>query len=165
MLKSIMLIAAPLTIALAVPAAAQDVTPMTPAEYVKVAGASDLFERQSAQIVLATTTDANVRSFATMMLSAHAQSTQMVKAAALKSGVRVAPPMLMPVQMEMIAQLKAESGPARDAAYIAQQRGAHNQALSVQMAYASDGTAPTLRMAAGKIVPVVQEHIAMLMKM
>jgi putative membrane protein len=65
--------------------------------------------------------------------------------------MKVAPPMLMPLQKEMIAQLRAEQGPTRDAAYLAQQRAAHGQALSVQKAYAMDGTAPALRAAATKI--------------
>ena len=69
---------------------------MAPAEYVATAGASDLYERQSSQIVLETTANPDVRSFATMMLSAHAQSTAEVKAAAIKSNVRPAPPMLKP---------------------------------------------------------------------
>ncbi|WP_231639020.1 DUF4142 domain-containing protein [Sphingomonas profundi] len=138
---------------------------MTPAEYVATAGASDLYERQSSQIVLETTADPNVRSFATMMVSAHAKSTADVKAAAAKSKVKAAPPALMPAQAEMIAQLKAETGPARDAAYIAQQKVAHGQALAVQQAYAAGGTAPALKATAATIVPVVQDHIAMLMKM
>jgi putative membrane protein len=156
------LLAAPIALLAAVPAMAQV---MTPADYVKTAGASDLYERQSAQIVLQTTTNADVRAFADMMLSAHAQSTADVKAAAMKSKVAVTPPMLMPLQAEMIAQLTDETGAARDAAYIAQQKAAHNQALNVQKAYAMEGTAPALKAAAGKIVPVVQSHIAMLMKM
>jgi putative membrane protein len=156
------LLAAPIALLAAVPAMAQV---MTPADYVKTAGASDLYERQSAQIVLQTTTNADVRAFADMMLSAHAQSTADVKAAAMKSKVAVTPPMLMPLQAEMIAQLTDETGAARDAAYIAQQKAAHNQALNVQKAYAMEGTAPALKVAAGKIVPVVQSHIAMLMKM
>jgi putative membrane protein len=160
MFKCALLLAAPF--ALVVPAAAQV---MTPAEYVKTAGASDLFERTSAEVVLQTTANPGVRSFATMMISDHTKSTQMVKAAALKSKVMVAPPKLMPAQAEMIAQLKSETGPARDATYLTQQRAAHNQALSVHKAYASSGTAPALKMAAGQIVPVVQHHIAMLMKM
>ncbi|WP_375398477.1 DUF4142 domain-containing protein [uncultured Sphingomonas sp.] len=160
--KRHILLAASLALMVAAPATAQV---MTPAEYVATAGASDLFERQSAQIVLETTTDANVRSFATMMLSAHAQSTAEVKAAAAKSKVPAPPPVLTPLQMEMIAELRAETGAARDALYIAQQKAAHGQALSVQQAYASGGTAAALRMAAAKIVPVVSEHIAMLMKM
>jgi len=146
----------------AVPAQAQV---MPPAEYVATAGASDLYERTSSELVLQTTADPKVREFATMMLKAHAASTAEVKAAAAKSKVEAAPPELTPVQAEMIAQLRAEAGTTRDVAYIAQQKGAHGQALSVQAAYAKDGTSAPLRAAAAKIVPVVEHHIAMLKAM
>ena len=49
----------------------------------------------------------------------------------------------------------SESGPARDATYIAQQKASHNQALAVQKAYATDGAAPALKAATAGIVPVV----------
>lgn len=146
----------------ATPAAAQV---MAPSEYVATAGASDLYERQSSQIVLETTTDPAVRSFAGMMIVHHQKSTDDVKAAAMRARVPVAPPMLTPTQSELIAELRAESGPARDATYIAQQRASHGQALAVQQAYAASGTATPLKAAAAKIVPVVKSHIAMLMKM
>jgi predicted outer membrane protein len=81
---------------------------MPAAEYVKTAGASDLYERQSSQVVLETTADPKVRSFAQMMLTAHAKSTADVKAAAMRSKVPVAPPKLTLAQAEMIAQLRAE---------------------------------------------------------
>ena len=135
---------------------------MAPAEYVKAAGAGDLFERQSSQIVLETTRNPKVRDFATMMIKQHTKSTADVKAAAAKARVPVAPPMLTPAQAEMIAQLRGESGPARDATYIAQQRAAHGQALAVQEAYAKGGRAMPLKMTAMKIVPVVKMHITML---
>jgi len=138
---------------------------MTPAEYVMTAGASDLFERESAKLVLETTYNPEVKMFATMMLTAHAQSTAEVKAAAMKSRVPAAAPMLTPLQTEMIAELTAVNGPDRDGVYIAQQKAAHGGALSVQQAYAMDGTAPALKSAASDIVPVVQHHIALLMKM
>jgi putative membrane protein len=156
------LFAAPVALLAAVPAMAQV---MTPADYVKTASASDLYERQSAQIVLQTTASPDVRAFAEMMMSAHAQSTADVKAAAMKSKVAAAPPMLSPLQAEIIAQLRDETSDSRDAVYIAQQKAAHNQALNVQQAYAMDGTVPTLKAAAARIVPIVQSHIAMLMKM
>ena len=151
-----------LTALVAVPASAQVVAP---AEYVKTAGASDLYERTSSQIVLQTTQDPKVRAFAQQMIAEHSKSTADVKAAAVRSRVAVAPPKLMPAQMELVAQLRAESGPARDATYLAQQRASHNQALDVQRAYALDGTAPALKAAAGKIAPVVEGHIAMLKAM
>ena len=138
---------------------------MPAGENVATAGASDLYERTSSQIVLETTADPKVRDFASMMLTAHVQSTADVEAAALKSKIKIAPPRLMPAQAEMIAQLRAETGAARDAAYVAQRRAAHGQALSVQKAYAMDGAAPALKQAAEKIVPVVEHHIVMLMPM
>lgn len=147
---------------IAAPAAAQV---MAPAEYVKIAGASDLYEITSSRTVLETTADPKVRSFADMMITHHTRSTADVKAAAAKAKLRPAPPALTPAQTELIAQLRAENGPARDAAYIAQQRASHNQALAVQQAYAREGTSPPLKTAATKIVPVVQQHIALLKTM
>lgn len=147
-------------IVLAAPAAAQV---MTPNEYVKTAGAGDLYERQSSALVLQTSQDPKIKAFAAMMIAQHAKSTADVKAAAAKSKVKAAPPVLTPAQAELIAQLKAERGPARDARYVAQQKAAHGQALSVQKAYAAEGTAAPLKEAAAKIVPVVEHHIHELM--
>ena len=138
---------------------------MPPAEYVATAGASDLYERTSSQIVLETTTDPKVRSFAQMMVAEHAKSTADVKAAAARSRVPAPDPKLNPLQTELVAQLRSEQGPARDAAYIAQQKAAHGQALNVQKAYAMEGTAPALKAAAAKIVPVVETHVALLKTM
>jgi len=146
----------------AAPAAAQV---MTPADYVATAGASDLYERTSSQIVLESTADPKVRSFAQMMIAQHGKSTADVKAAAARSRVKAPPPSLNPLQTELVAQLRSEAGPARDMAYVAQQKASHNQALTVQQAYAADGTAPALKAAAGAIVPVVQQHIEMLKSM
>lgn len=151
-----------LSLCIAAPTLAQV---MPASKYVDTAGASDLFERQSAQTVLETTTNPKVRDFAAMMLTAHAKSTASVKAAAVNAKVRVAPPMLMPAQSEMIAQLRAETGTARDAIYIAQQKTAHGEALAVQEAYANGGKALPLKLAAAKIVPVVKMHIAILKTM
>jgi len=149
-------------LAFAVPAAAQT---MAAPDYVKNAGASDLFERQSSQIVLQTTANPKVKSFANMMLSAHAKSTADVKAAAARSRVKVAPPMLTAEQKDMIAKLRAQTGTARDATYIEQQKAAHEKALALQQTYAETGTAAPLKAAAAKIAPVVKQHIDMLAAM
>jgi len=162
MTKTMMLLLALPATLVALPAAAQV---MAPADYVAIAGASDLYEITSSRIVLETTTDPALRRFAQMMVTHHAKTTADVKAAAAKSGVAPPPPALNPLQTELVAELQAESGPARDAAYIAQQKTAHGQALAVQKAYAKEGTAPALKAAATRTVPVVQSHIAMLMKM
>lgn len=157
-----MMLAVPATMAVATVAYA---AAMTPREYLMVAGASDLFERQSSQLIVDSTADPELKAFAREMIAAHTKSTAMVKAAAMKARLPVAPPVLTPAQQEMMAQLQAVNGPERDALYIAQQRSAHGQALAVQQAYAEGGTVPGLRAAAAQIVPVVKHHIMMLKMM
>jgi putative membrane protein len=147
---------------IAVPATAQV---MSPADYVATAGASDLYERTSSEIVLASTSDPKVRSFAQMMIDHHTKSTADVKAAAAKARVTAPPPKLNALQTELVAELRAEPAATRDAAYIAQQKASHGQALNVQKAYAMEGSSAPLKDAAAKIVPVVQNHIEMLKAM
>ena len=158
----LMLLCAPVLLAMSAPALAQ---PMVPAEYVATAGASDLYESQSSQIVLETTKNPKIKAFATMMVADHGKSTAAVKAAAAQSKVAATPAKLMPSQAELIAALRAERGPARDAVYVAQQRAAHGQALAVHKGYAMDGMAPALKKVAAGIVPVVMHHIEMLKAM
>ena len=143
----------------ALPAAA---LAQTPSAYVAAAGASDLFEQTSSKLVLRTTRDAKVRSFATMMVQDHAKSTGMVKAAAAKSGVKPAPPQMSPDQRTKIASLTKANGTARDQLYWEQQKAAHSAALKLHQSYAASGSAAPLKAAAAQIVPVVQHHIDML---
>jgi putative membrane protein len=154
--------AALLSLTVAAPVFAQA---MPAGAYVKAAGASDLFERQSAQMMLKSTRDPKIKSFASMMIHDHGESTAMVKAAAMRSGLHPKPPMLMPKQSQMLAELRMKHGTDRDMTYVTQQKAAHDEALALQEGYASSGSAPALRMAAGKIVPVVKHHIEMLGQM
>ena len=138
---------------------------MAPGDYVATAGASDLYERRSSELVLQSTQDPAIRQFATMMIAHHTKSTKDVVAAARQARVKAPPLKLMPAQVTMVTELKAVKGSARDKAYVAQQRQAHDQALALHKAYAAEGTVPALRAAAGKVVTVVQRHIDMLSKM
>lgn len=147
---------------IAAPALAQT---MTPAGFVAQAGASDLYERTSSELVLQTSKNPKVRAFAQTMIRDHAKSTADVKAAAAKAGVKVAPPTLMKAQTDMVAKLRAASGTARDQAYIAQQRTAHEQALALHKGYAANGTAAPLKAVAAATAPVVQHHLSMLQSM
>lgn len=130
--------------------------------FVAKAGASDLYERQSSQLVAASTHDRQIRRFAQDMIRDHTKSTQMVKSAALRSHMHPKPPMLDSQQRHMMADLRHAHGRDRDHAYLAQQRQAHAQALALMQDYASSGSTPALRRAAGDIVPVIQHHIEML---
>ena len=135
--------------------------PPTPV-YLAKAGASDLYEKTSSQIVLASTHNQGVRRFANMMIVDHSKSTANVKAAAMRSGMRAKPPMLNPMQTRMVRDLRQARGADRDRVYIEQQKQAHQMALALQQDYAATGSTPALRRTAGNIVPVVQHHIDML---
>ncbi|NJR79917.1 DUF4142 domain-containing protein [Sphingomonas corticis] len=141
------------------PAAAQTASP---AAYVAQAGASDQYEIQSSRLVMASTRDPKIRSFAQMMIQHHTKSTADVKAAATRAKLRPAPPKLMPMQADMVAQLRAQTGTGRDTLYVTQQKTAHQQALALHQSYAQDGSSAPLKAAAAKIVPVVEQHIATL---
>ena len=153
-----------LSTALLAPAAAIAVMPTPATTYVKKAGAGDLYEIQSSKLVM-NSTNPKLRGFAQEMVSDHTKSTADVKAAAMKAGMHPAPPMLSPKQSMMIANLNKVSGAARDQMYVEQQKAAHNEALALHEEYAANGTTPSLKMAATKIVPVVKSHIQMLAAM
>lgn len=131
----------------------------TPSGYVTKAGAGDLFEQTSSKLMLRSTKDAKVRSFATMMVEDHNKSSAMVKAAAAKSRVRAVPPQMTAEQKVHIAALTKATGEARDKLYWEQQKAAHAQALALHKDYAANGTAQPLKAAAAQIAPVVQKHI------
>lgn len=131
---------------------------LPPADFVKKAGASDLFEIKSAKVET-TSKNAKVRAFAKMMVTDHTKSTAMVKAAALKSGLKPKPPILEPKQEADLAALQQVDGAARDALYVSQQKAAHQDALALHKDNAANSSVPALKAASAKIVPVVQHHI------
>ena len=100
-----------------------------------------------------------------MMIAHHTKSTAEVTATARQAKLRPMPPKLTLRQAEMIAQLRAETDRTRDAPYIAQQKGSHNQKLTMHKACASEGSSPPLRRPATGIVQVVEQHIEMLKQM
>jgi putative membrane protein len=150
------------TLGLATAAAAQA---PAPAEFVAKAGASDMFEIESAHL-MSTSHNAMVKHFAEQMITDHTTSTRLITAAASTDHVRVEKPSLSVKQRADITAIKAvPEGKTRDDLYVKQQRAAHADALALMQAYASAGSAPHLKMTAAKVVPVVEKHQAMLGRM
>jgi putative membrane protein len=133
--------------------------PRDAATYVTVAGASDLYEIQSSQLAQQRAASEGVRRFAAMMIEHHTMTTQQVMTAARAAGMNPLPPALNPGQQRMMTELQGLSGAAFDAAYLRQQRMAHDQALALHSGYGKDGDTPSLREAATAAVPIVRRHI------
>ena len=141
------------------------VPPQSPADYLAQAGAGDLFEIESSKAVLAKTQNPMVRDFAQMMIKAHQGSTAKLEDAAAQAKLPVRTPVLMPDQQSMLDDVIAASADSVDAKYIANQKIAHQAALSLHQPYAATGDIAPLKLAASKIVPVVRNHIEMLEKL
>ena len=138
----------------------------SPGAYVTAAGQSDKFEITEGKLAETMGSSPKVKAFGRKMVTDHTKSTMQVMKAAMASGLpKMPPPVLRPDQQDMVSQLKATSGSAFDQMYIQQQTDSHQQALMVQQNYAMHGTAPALKAAAKKIVPVVKMHISMLQGM
>lgn len=141
------------------PAAAQMAA--TPAaDFVRMAGASDLYEIQSSEALLETTQNAELRRFAQMMIDNHGETTSSITAAARSAGLTPGEPALDAAKTTMVEELRAAEGPSRDMVYVTQQVTAHEQALALHRAYARDGDQPALKAAAASAVPVVERHLA-----
>ncbi len=133
--------------------------------YVMNAGAGDQYEIQSSRLLLTSTKNAKLRSFASMMVTDHTKSTADVKAAAMRAGLHPAPPKLDAMGTKNVAALRAATGTARDRLYVEQQKSAHQRALTLHQTYAQSGTAAPLKTVAASIAPVVQTHITELSTM
>ncbi|WP_454718835.1 DUF4142 domain-containing protein [Caulobacter segnis] len=134
------------------------------ADYVMQAGQSDAFEVQSGQLASAKGKRADVRAFGAKMVKDHTKSTQLVMAAATKSGLSTASPPLRSDQQDKLTQLQGASGEAFDSLYATQQLQAHEEALALHTAYAQGGDDANLKKTAAGVVPVVSMHLDMLRK-
>ena len=144
------------TIALAPVAASAIALPAK--TYVMKAGASDMFEIESAKLETASG-DPQVAAFAQMMIADHGKSTSDVMAAAGADGLSAMTPKMTPKQLAMVDSLKRTSGSQRDTLYKKQQIMAHMETLAFQKQYAMSGDKPHLKDTAAMIVPVVQHHL------
>jgi len=139
--------------------------PLAAPTYVMKAGAGDQYEIQSSRLLLTSTKNAKLRSFASMMVTDHTKSTADVKSAAIRAGLHPAPPKLDAMGTKNVAALRAATGTARDRLYVEQQKSAHQRALTLHQTYAQSGTAAPLKTVAASTAPVVQTHITELSTM
>ena len=135
--------------------------PSTPADYVAMAGASDLFEIESSELAAEKAQRQEVKDFAQMLVADHQKSTATLKtaAAAVQPPVTVAPELDASKQAMMDA-LRNASGADFDRLYLSQQIPAHEQALSMLQGYATGGGPEQLKQHASTTAPVVEKHLA-----
>lgn len=130
------------------------------AGYIAAAGASDMWEIETAKEIEEKTKDADIKAFSKMLIDHHNQSAAKVKAAAKQAGLAILPPTLNVDQQRMLNEIKQANSASVDAIFLAHQDMAHVAALTLHQNFSAHGDEQNLRNAATQIVPIIEQHLA-----
>jgi len=144
-------------------ATAQEAAPhasvISPAEFVRRAALSDMYETQSSELA-AVKGDTPTRALAAMLNADHQKSSSqlgvIVKGHAQDLPL---PPRLDPVHQKLIDELKNLEGPAFSKRFLQQQRQVHQEAVTLFESYQATRTSAELRQWAAQTVPKLKEHL------
>lgn len=126
--------------------------------FMEVATMSNLAEIQTSRLALQKSSNAQVRTFAQMMITMHTQAQAELNALAARKGIRLAdqPGADQRLQYNRLTTL---SGAAFDAAYKNVQVGGHQMTLDLIVTYRSVGRDAQALAYAAKLQPVVAGHL------
>lgn len=135
-------------------------TPATTARnFVADAASSDMYERQSSELILRNpAASPRIRDFARMMIADHTRTTDELRRAAESQRMHV-PPNMRPQQAGSIRQLQVHRGMDQVRLYVQQQMNAHNMALATDTSYANHGDNAALRQVASMAIPIIRGHL------
>jgi putative membrane protein len=136
-----------------------EATPTTRVAYVAMAAAGDLYEIQSSQIARTRAASRTVRDFAQMVAIDHTETSRQLMIGGRFAGMTPVTAALLPMQQQMLDQLRAAPAGGFDRVYLDQQVQAHQMALALHSNYARHGDSPPLRQVAGAAAPIVQQHL------
>ncbi|MGZ3275803.1 MAG: DUF4142 domain-containing protein [Caulobacteraceae bacterium] len=169
MLRFLLLAALP--VALAVPQAHAQSTTGAPSarttRFIAKTAATDGFERDAGQLAQKRSQNADVRSFAAMMVKDHTDTTakllQIVEKDHLPMPAKDPNP--DPNQAKQLTDLVHAPDRLFDRAYIHSQVVAHKFALALMEEYSASGDNPDLKKLAAGTEPAVQRHLDMAQKL
>ncbi|WP_341991124.1 DUF4142 domain-containing protein [Azorhizobium sp. AG788] len=133
--------------------------------FLETAAISNLFELETSKLALARTQSPQIRAFADMMVEDHTKiAARLKRAAADAKGDFTFPTALDGEHASLLEKLRAASGPAFDALYVQIQTTAHQQAVGLFGAFANDGDQTALKAFAAETLPIMQNHLAQVLK-
>ncbi|HEV2567632.1 DUF4142 domain-containing protein [Sphingomonas sp.] len=128
------------------------------ATYVAMAASSDTYEVQSSKLALQHASNPDVRNFAQMMVTDHANTSASVMAAAKQASIGN-PGGPNQKHTAMLKDLREAGHAKMERLYVDQQVMAHEEALALHQAFAAQGDNPGLKAAAAAAIPIVQRHL------
>lgn len=136
-------------------ASAQSVT--DPTAFVALAASSNMFEIESSELALDTSTNEDVKAFARHMVDDHTAAGEKMKAAAETDGI-LPPATMTDKEQAALEPLQAADGGAFDKAYLAAQVSAHDEAVALFRSFSENGQDSAVKRFAAETLPTLEEH-------
>lgn len=134
--------------------------------FFRIAGMSDLYEIEAANIALMRAARADVKDFARKMIEDHSQTTQGLKSIAVEKGDAASLPMTLNTLFQsLVDDLKGVPDETFDDRYLAQQDAAHQAAITLFKTYRDRGDDRTLKDFCVRFLPVLEHHARMVKEM
>jgi putative membrane protein len=144
----------------AVPLAAYGKT-MSDGDFVRKAASVGGYQVRAARLALSKSQDDQVKSIAQHLIDDHQAANDKLQRIAADEGMALSP-QLEPEQQQLLDKLQGLSGKDFDQAYLAQQKGAHQQAIDLFQNEAATGQDPALKSFAQQTLPALRQHYQML---
>lgn len=127
-------------------------------EFVNKAASGGMFEVQSSELALERTQNADVQSFAEMMITDHSANNQELMSIAQEQGLTV-PAEIAGQPAEHMQAIQAAEGEEFDPVYIEHQIAAHESDIDLFQTYAEAGDVEPLVSYAETTLPILQQHL------
>lgn len=134
--------------------------------FIQMAGMSDLYEKEAANIALKRARRADVKDFARKMMTDHGQTTEKLKTILVQQGdAQLLPTTLNSLFQSLVDDLKGVPDDGFDDRYIAQQDAAHGAAITLFKTYRDRGGNEALKQFCEASLPVLEHHARMVQQM
>ena len=133
-------------------------TALDDAEFVRRAAIANRFEIEEARLALAQGSDPRLKEFARTMVMDHGMALKDLEAASRMAGVTLPDRKFDEAHQAKINAISRKKGADFDQQYRADQRQAHDDAITLLVAYQRSGKSEQLRAWVIKALPVVRQH-------
>src|SRR6266550_9599628 len=135
-------------------------------DFVNKVAISDMFEIQSSQLALSKQPDKDTKPFAQKMVTDHQKTSKELKSLVDGGKVKATLPSALDAEhRQMLDDLKTKNGKDFDKSYDQIQVKAHQDAVALFKAYATEGDDPELKRWAAKTLPNLERHLTMAEKL
>ncbi len=131
--------------------------PLQPQDFATQAAVANMFGAQSATLALHKTSSPEIKRFAHRLANDHGTAGSGLRQITARRSDIALPERPDARHLDMLRELSSKQGLDFDKAYVAAQRAAQQETVTLVSAYAQNGSDPELKAFAAKTLPTLQE--------